>query len=119
LSDAKNVPNTIGYKLEKGLGTLKDESEACMKPRWAYMFARDIPGADIKKCQEAVHKDFYCKKCGYKEGADLNASKNIRDLWNKFHNPERAGCSQSPECLPTGQLPSWDLTSPQASPVGS
>jgi len=62
---------------------------------------------------------FYCKKCGYKEGADLNASKNIRDLWNKFHNPERAGCSQSPECLPTGQLPSWDLTSPQASPVGS
>jgi transposase len=37
----------------------------------------------------------YCKKCGYKEGADLNASKNIRDLWNKFHNPERAGCSQA------------------------
>jgi putative transposase len=62
---------------------------------------------------------FYCNKCGYKDGSDLNASKNIRDLWNKFHNPERAGCSQSPVYLPTGQLPSWDLTSPQASPVGS
>ena len=24
---------------------------------------------------------FCCKKCGYTDGADLNASKNIRDLW--------------------------------------
>jgi putative transposase len=62
---------------------------------------------------------FCCKKCGHTEGADLNASKNIRDLWNKFHNPERAGCSQSPICFPAGQLPSWDLTSLGASPLGS
>ena len=63
--------------------------------------------------------EFKCKKCGYTEGADFNASKNIRDLWNKFHNPEMAGCSQSSIYLPTGQLPSWDLTSLGASPLGS
>jgi IS605 OrfB family transposase len=48
---------------------------------------------------------FRCKKCGYTEGADINAAKNIRDLWNKFHNPERAGCYQSPICRPVGSSP--------------
>jgi transposase len=25
--------------------------------------------------------EFHCIKCGHKDGADFNASKNIRDLW--------------------------------------
>lgn len=65
-----------------------------------------------------VLERFRCKKCSYEDGADFNASKNIRDLWIK-HNPFGAGCSQSPKRLPSGQLPSWDQTSPQASPVGN
>jgi IS605 OrfB family transposase len=64
-------------------------------------------------------ESFCCKECGHTDDADLNAAKNIRDLWVKFQNPEMAGCSQSPECLPTGRLPSWDMTSLQASPTGS
>ena len=56
---------------------------------------------------------FHCKKCGYTDGSDKNASKNIRDLWIKSHNPERAGCSQSPICLSIGKLPHWDLTNLQ------
>jgi IS605 OrfB family transposase len=62
---------------------------------------------------------FHCKKCGYLDSSDLNAAKNIRDLWKKFHNPARAGCSQSAVCLPTWEFPSWDPTSLQASPVGN
>ena len=69
---------------------------------------------------------FACTYCGHKDRADLNAAKNIRDLWllatnlaGETSNPERAGWSQSPECLPTWLAPGWDLTSPGASPLGS
>jgi hypothetical protein len=55
--DAVIVPKTIGYKLNNGLATLADEDEACTKPLWAYNFAKNIPGADIGKCQEAACKD--------------------------------------------------------------
>lgn len=62
--------------------------------------------------------EFCCKKCGHKDGADLNAAKNIRDLWLETTNlnPERAGCSQSPRCLPAF---SRDVTSQQPCAVGS
>jgi IS605 OrfB family transposase len=61
---------------------------------------------------------FVCQKCGHKDGADINAAKNIRDLWLQATNlnPERAGCSQSPAYLPTYGR---DLTSPGANPPGS
>ena len=55
--DAKTALKTFGYKLNKGLLTIVDEDEACTKPKWAYYFARNIPGADIEKCQEAACKD--------------------------------------------------------------
>ena len=61
---------------------------------------------------------FVCQKCGHKDGADINAAKNIRDLWLQATNlnPERAGCGQSPAYLPTYGR---DLTSPGANPPGS
>ena len=69
---------------------------------------------------------FTCEKCGHADGADINAAKNIRDLWleatnqaGETSNPERAGTSQSAVCLPCWQKPAWDLTSLQASPVGN
>jgi putative transposase len=69
---------------------------------------------------------FYCEKCGHEDGADINAAKNIRDLWleatnhvSETNNPERAGTSQSAICLPCWRKPARDLTSLQASPVGN
>jgi hypothetical protein len=53
------VPKTIGYKITKGLLTLSDEEEAYTKPKWAYRFARYVPGANIEKCKQA------CKGTGY------------------------------------------------------
>ncbi|MFA5759004.1 MAG: hypothetical protein WC942_06585, partial [Clostridia bacterium] len=55
--DAKTAPKTFGYKLDKGLATLSDEEEACTKPEYAYGFAKDVPGANIEKCQEAACQD--------------------------------------------------------------
>ena len=55
--DAVIVPKTFGYKLDKGLATLSDEEEACTKPEYAYGFAKDVPGANIEKCQEAACRD--------------------------------------------------------------
>jgi len=62
---------------------------------------------------------FECKECRYREVADLNAAKNIRDLWLIAINPK----------IPKGQvevnqpkaLPSYarDRASLQACPVGS
>jgi IS605 OrfB family transposase len=53
---------------------------------------------------------FECEKCGHKDGADLNAAKNIRDLWLETTNlnPERAGSSQRAECLPALKKPGCD-----------
>jgi IS605 OrfB family transposase len=69
---------------------------------------------------------FLCEKCGHEDGADVNAAKNIRDLWleaknpaNKISNPERAGISQSTICLPSWQKPARDLTSLGVSPLGN
>ena len=69
---------------------------------------------------------FTCEKCKYKDGADVNAAKNIRDLWleaknlaSETCNPERAGTSQSAECLPCWRKPARDLTSLGASPLGN
>jgi len=63
-------------------------------------------------------EEFVCKKCGHKDGADINAAKNIRDLWLEATNlnPERAGMSQRAICLPAYGR---DLTNPGASPPGS
>ncbi|MFA5759153.1 MAG: hypothetical protein WC942_07355, partial [Clostridia bacterium] len=55
--DAKTIPKTIGYRLDNNLATLSDEEEACKNPKWAYMFAHDIHGADIEKCQEVACKN--------------------------------------------------------------
>lgn len=70
---------------------------------------------------------FTCEECGHADGADINAAKNIRDLWleatnpagEKTSNPERAGTSQSAVCLPCWRKPAWDLTSLGARPLGS
>ena len=51
------VEKTIGYKLYTGIATLANEAEACTKPKWAYYFAKNIPGVDIEKCQEVACKD--------------------------------------------------------------
>ncbi len=68
--------------------------------------------------------EFECDACGHKDGADINAAKNIRDLWLKarnqaeeISNPERAGTSQGAVCLPSWRKPAWDLTNLQARPV--
>ena len=71
--------------------------------------------------------EFRCDVCGHKDGADVNAAKNIRDLWLKARNqaeeensnPERAGTSPGAVCLPSWRKPAWDLTSLQARPVGN
>jgi hypothetical protein len=54
IKNSVNVPKTCGYKLENDLATLVNEEEACKRPKWAYYFARDVPGADREKCQEAA-----------------------------------------------------------------
>ncbi|MFA5759090.1 MAG: hypothetical protein WC942_07035 [Clostridia bacterium] len=52
--DYNNVPKTICYSIINGLATLADEEEVCTKPKWAYIFAKNILGANIEKCQEAA-----------------------------------------------------------------
>jgi hypothetical protein len=49
LGDSAIVPKTVGYKLQKRLATLADEEEACKKPQWAYLFARDVPGGGYRE----------------------------------------------------------------------
>jgi len=34
----------------------KYQEAACKDPKYAFLFARDIKGADIKYCQEAAYK---------------------------------------------------------------
>ncbi|MFA5758728.1 MAG: hypothetical protein WC942_05135 [Clostridia bacterium] len=85
LSDAKNVPHTISYKLKNNLLILNDEEEACKKPKWAYLFALDVPGANIGKCQEAVCKDPYYAYCFAFDipGADIEKCQEAacKDSW--------------------------------------
>jgi len=57
LVDANNIPKIIGYKITKGLLTIADEEEACKDSKWAYYFAKTVPGADIGKCCEAACKN--------------------------------------------------------------
>ena len=54
---AEEVIQTLGYRLRNGLATIADEEEACKKPRWAYLFAIKVNGADIRRCEEAACKD--------------------------------------------------------------
>ena len=61
--DAKEAPKTIGYKLKNNLATIEDEDEACKDPKWAYLFALNVKGADIEKCQEVACKN---PECAYK-----------------------------------------------------
>ena len=84
LKDSKLVPQTILYKINSNIITIKDQEEAltdscwsfyfanekipgsdiealqakaCENPYWAYKFAYYILGADIKYCQEHACKD--------------------------------------------------------------
>ena len=52
IADSEKVPKTFGYKLNNKLLVIEDQDEALMKPRWAYYFAKDVSGADIRKCEE-------------------------------------------------------------------
>ena len=57
IEDSKYIPKKFKYKLNNKLLTLSDEEKACTKPSWAYVFARDVAGADIGKCCEAACKN--------------------------------------------------------------
>jgi hypothetical protein len=35
----------------------KCQEAACKNPEWAYLFAKYVTGADIEKCKEAACKD--------------------------------------------------------------
>ena len=56
-ADAKKVPKTFGYRLNNNLATIEDQEEALTKPEWAFYFAYDVSGADIRKCEEVACKD--------------------------------------------------------------
>ena len=75
LVDANNIPKTIGYKITKGLLTIADEEEACKDSKWAYYFAKTVPGADIEKCQESACKDPYYAYCFAKEVPEADIGK--------------------------------------------
>jgi len=53
-------PHEAYYKASISGYTRELEEIACKYPRYAYLFARDIPGANIKYCQEHA-----CKKPKY------------------------------------------------------
>jgi hypothetical protein len=59
IEDARRVPKTVGWKLNNGVATLGDEAEvlASGNPELAYRFARDVPGANIKKLEDVVVQD--------------------------------------------------------------
>jgi len=48
------------------------QAKACEEPCYAYIFARDVPGADIKYCQKYACKDYRYAYCfaHYIPGAD-------------------------------------------------
>ena len=56
-NDSKNIPKTFGYRINNNLLTIDDQEKALTKPYWAYAFALYVPGADIKKCEEAACKN--------------------------------------------------------------
>jgi hypothetical protein len=61
IEDARKVPKTIGWKVNNGKASLADEEEvlASGNPELAYRFARDVPGANIKKLEDIVVQDPY------------------------------------------------------------
>ena len=70
---AEEIEQTLGYRVKNGLATIADEEEAYKKPRWAYLFAYYIKGANIEKCEEIACKE---PEWAYKfardiEGADI------------------------------------------------
>ena len=79
VGDAYNSPKYMGYKLKHNLARLADEEEACTKPKWAYMFAHYIPGADKEKCQESACKDPWYAYCFAKNipGADIEKCRKV------------------------------------------
>jgi hypothetical protein len=85
LKDFADIPKTLGYKLHKGLAILADEKEACTKPNLACYFARDIPGADIEKCQETACKDpvwayYFARNV---PGADIEKCRSVCE-WTEY-----------------------------------
>ena len=44
------------HKLREGILTIDDQEEALNKPEWAYWFAHNTIGADIRKCEEVACK---------------------------------------------------------------
>ena len=89
----RRISNWSYYQLEN---MLKYKSEALGKT-----IEYVDPRYTSQRCNCCGHIDrnnrkgeeFVCKKCGHKDGADINAAKNIRDLWLEARNlnPERAG----------------------------
>lgn len=55
-ADAKKVPKTFGYKIEYNILTLEDQEESLKDPYNAYYFAVEVPGADIRRCEEVACK---------------------------------------------------------------
>ena len=83
IRDAKTAPKSFGYKLRNNLLTLEDQEEALTNPKWAYCFAKDVKGANIKVCQEAAIKnpELAYRFAKYVKGADIEVCQEaaVRD----------------------------------------
>jgi len=99
----RRISNWSYYQLEQLL-TYKAEA---LGKRVCFVDARYTS----QRCNCCGHIDrnnrngekFYCNSCGHSDMADLNAAKNIRDLWIKSTNPipkGQAGVNQ-PNALPS------------------
>ncbi len=115
----RKISNWSYYQLEQ---LLRYKAEAIGK-RVEYVDARYTS----QRCNCCGHiersnrkgDNFKCKNCGHEDGADLNASKNIRDLWSEAETnpiPRGQGRVNGPRCLPAYRP---GLISQQARPVGS
>lgn len=55
--------HTLIFRLKNNLATIKDQEESLKNPYTAFLFAcLNIPGTDIKACQEAACKHPICAK---------------------------------------------------------